>query len=256
MTSLPNSSFSSVHDLWSSMDREWRRFRCNKYIPLRLQQNNISKFYSSDIWVENGLFTFSDPLSRQHRTAIAKFLLKKNIQKFADYGGGCGLMAYMFNEFNPTASIDIIEPYPFPIFVEYSQSYSSINYISSLCSNYNAVVAIDVLEHVDNPLSLVSHLVQHLDKGGYLILANCFYPVIDCHLPKHFYLRHLFPFVISSKSLSYLGTVSVCPHAHIFQKISIISNYQYSRFKYLLALFLGIFLNIYVGISRRIGTFR
>lgn len=50
--------------------------------------------------------------------------------------------------------------------------------------------ATDVFEHVSDPLQLVYETAQHLRVGAQYLIANCFFPVIRCHLPQTFHFRY------------------------------------------------------------------
>jgi 2-polyprenyl-6-hydroxyphenyl methylase/3-demethylubiquinone-9 3-methyltransferase len=83
---------------------------------------------------------------------------------------------------------------------------------------YDAVIAQDVLEHVEDPVRLAFDLATVACPGGLVIFANCFYPVIQCHLPSTFHLRHTFPYVMQFMGLEYLGRVPGAEHALAFRK--------------------------------------
>ena len=57
---------------------------------------------------------------------------------------------------------------------------------------YDMLVCTDVLEHVINPLDLLAQMIGAVRVGGHLLIANCFEPVIACHLPSTFHLRYSF----------------------------------------------------------------
>lgn len=54
---------------------------------------------------------------------------------------------------------------------------------------YDVVIATDVFEHVPDPLALVYETAKHLRFNGHYLMANCFQPVILCHLPSTFHFR-------------------------------------------------------------------
>jgi 2-polyprenyl-6-hydroxyphenyl methylase/3-demethylubiquinone-9 3-methyltransferase len=114
--------------------------------------------------------------------------------------------------------VTIIEPYP----SEYGRArfadVQQVNYAADLGVGYDAVIAQDVLEHVEDPVALAYKLAVSVRPGGELIFANCFYPVIRCHLPRTFHLRHTFALHMSAMGLRYTGCVPSCPHIQIFQR--------------------------------------
>ena len=75
----------------------------------------------------------------------------------------------------------------------------------------------DVLEHVEEPILLANKIASAVRKGGIVIFANCFHPVIQCHLPSTFHLRYTFPWVMKALGLRYVGTVEGAEHAQVFR---------------------------------------
>jgi 2-polyprenyl-6-hydroxyphenyl methylase/3-demethylubiquinone-9 3-methyltransferase len=57
-----------------------------------------------------------------------------------------------------------------------------------------------------------------------VIFANCFYPVIECHLPLTFYLRHTFRRVLEGGRLEFLGTIPGAEHVQVFRKGSAVDE--------------------------------
>lgn len=55
---------------------------------------------------------------------------------------------------------------------------------------YEILIATDVFEHVPDPLGLAAETAAALKPGGRYLIANCFQPVILCHLPQTFHFRH------------------------------------------------------------------
>jgi 2-polyprenyl-3-methyl-5-hydroxy-6-metoxy-1,4-benzoquinol methylase len=81
----------------------------------------------------------------------------------------------------------------------------------------DCLVSTDVLEHVLDPLDLFSKMIDRVNKGGYLLIANHFYPSIKCHLPATFHLRYSFDKFAEKMGLEIIG---VCEgsHATIYKK--------------------------------------
>lgn len=81
--------------------------------------------------------------------------------------------------------------------------------------HYDAIVAQDVLEHVEDPVSLAAQLAGALREGGIAVFANCFHPLTQCHP------RHSFPRVMDGAlGLRYLGVVEGAEHAQAFRRCS------------------------------------
>ncbi len=205
-----------VAELWHEMDRIWDELGLDNARPLAGQP--VNDFYSHPVWILNGIFTAHDEESRRHRLAIARQIAELHAGKIADYGGGFGELALTIANACPAASIDIIEPYPSRMGEARIADKKRIGFQRSLQKTYDLIVAQDVLEHVEDPIGLVADVAQHLREGGYAIFANCFYPVIKCHLPSTFHLRHTFRWVVAPLQLLAIGTVKDAEHAFVFGK--------------------------------------
>jgi 2-polyprenyl-6-hydroxyphenyl methylase/3-demethylubiquinone-9 3-methyltransferase len=230
----------SVDWIWQEMDRIWDVQGLDN--RLTLQKQAISEFYSHPIWVVNGVFTATDPVSIQHRDAIALFVRRLGVERIADYGGGFGELAKKLSAVDSKIQIDIVEPYPSKLGMQRIKHETNIRFIKEFENQYDCVIAQDVLEHVEHPLELVEKLVSSTQFGGYLIFANCFYPVIKCHLPSTFYLRHTFRWVMQGAGLEYVGQVDGVSHAQVFRRVR---NIKKTRLKFLksIAQFVGPFVN-------------
>jgi SAM-dependent methyltransferase len=214
--SLPD-HLPSVEWVWSEMDRVWMRFGLDNRKPLDGQP--IGDFYSHPVWLMNGIFTAQDSVSHFHRMAIARFIEGEKLQTIADYGGGFGELARVITGESTDALVSIIEPYPSEIGLERIKGEPRIRLVELAADDsYDAVVAQDVLEHVEDPIFLAYQMANAVKQGGTLIFANCFHPVIVCHLPSAFHLRHTFPSVMKSMGLRYLGNVEGAEHAQVFER--------------------------------------
>ncbi len=226
----------SVEWIWQEMDRIWDALGLDNRVTLQGQA--IGDFYSHPIWVVNGVFTATDPVSIQHRDAIALFVSQLGVERIADYGGGFGELAQKLSAVDSKIHIDIVEPYPSTLGIQRIKQGTHIRFIKDFENQYDCVIAQDVLEHIERPLELVEQLVAATKLGGYLIFANCFYPVIKCHLPSTFYLRHTFKWVMRGAGLEFIGQVAGVNHAMIFRRVG---NVNKTRFKFLesIAKFVG-----------------
>jgi SAM-dependent methyltransferase len=79
--------------------------------------------------------------------------------------------------------------------------------------NCDVLVSTDVLEHVHDPLEALVQMVRAVKVGGHMIIANCFYPVIACHLPSTFHFRYSFEQFCAELGLEFLGP---CDGSHAF----------------------------------------
>ena len=204
-----------LDEIWSEMDRVWVTLRLNN--SKSLADQNINNFYSHPVWLLNGVFTAFDPESRQHRTAIAQKITELGCERVADFGGGFGELAKYISISSPHADIDIIEPFPSDLGKYLIKQQVNVRFSSRLSGQYDCLIAQDVLEHLEDPIELVTQLVQATSLNGYIIFANCFKPVIKCHLPSTFHLRHTFRWVVQPLGLEFCGNIKGAEHAQLFQ---------------------------------------
>jgi 2-polyprenyl-6-hydroxyphenyl methylase/3-demethylubiquinone-9 3-methyltransferase len=206
----------SVEWLWQEMDRVWDVMGLDNRAAL--QEQTIGDFYSHPVWVMNGVFSAVDPVSVQHRDSIAAFIGRLGVERVADYGGGFGELALRLRAVAPQNQIDIVEPYPSKLGMLRVVGKAGIQFVHEFNGQYDCVIAQDVLEHVEQPLDLIEQMVHATKPGGYLIFANCFYPVIKCHLPSTFYLRHTFSWVVRGMGLKFEGRVEGVTHGLVFKR--------------------------------------
>jgi hypothetical protein len=213
-----------IEQLWREMDKAWDSLGLSETAKPSDQQ--MAAFYCHPVWVLNGFFSASDPQSSAHRDAIANAVLELPVRNIADYGGGMGELAIRMSRINPNTRISIIEPYPSDIGRHRVAQYANILYMPTISGSYDLVIAQDVLEHVEQPLKLAAQMVEATKMGGHLIFANCFYPVIKCHLPSTFYLRHTFTWVVKGMGLKLEGYVEGANHALVFRRTGNIQKYR------------------------------
>ena len=205
-----------VTDLWKMMDIVWDEIGCDNS---NLEPDKIAEYYSHPIWTLNGLFVEQDDVSMGHREAIANWIVNNNASSVLDYGGGFGTLARLIASKNSNIAIEIHEPFPSQLAIKKMQDFSSVSFVDSSGGNYDCLVCIDVLEHVPNPIELFSTMIESVKTGGFLVIANCFYPAIECHLPSTFHFRYTF-----NQFAEFMGLQVVGPcqgsHAMIYKKIS------------------------------------
>ena len=207
----------TVEWVWAEMDRIWDYYKLDNRKALEPQ--TIAQFYSHPVWLMNGIFTSLDPVSEKHRDLISQFTQDKKFKVIADYAGGFGELALKMAKKSPGANIKIVEPYPSAYGLERLKGIKNIEVISELGINeYDVIIAQDVLEHVEAPIELAIALTEAVKDNGLVIFANCFYPVIKCHLPKTFHLRHTFHYIMKVYGLEYQGRLTGAKHIQIFKK--------------------------------------
>jgi 2-polyprenyl-3-methyl-5-hydroxy-6-metoxy-1,4-benzoquinol methylase len=239
-------------ELWKEMDRIWNHLNLDN--KRKFSSQNIGQFYAHPVWTLNGLFSEKDQISYSHREKIvdfAKMHFKTNpFINVADFGGGSGVLAKIFEMKMPQLKqIDIVEPWPSDFFLNKLREFRKINFVDDFENNnfYELIISQDVLEHVENPIEVAFECFDATKIEGIVLFANCFYPVIECHLPKNFYLRHLFKYVVTSKNLKYLGKLPGVNHVEIYQKIGPVKFDFFIKFKMALAKLCGPMLNYIVA---------
>ena len=216
MRSLPL-RLPDVKWVWGELDRVWAEYGLDNRLELSGQK--IGEYYSHPVWLMNGIFTALDPESYSHRTKIGQFLGLLDVERVADYGGGFGELALSIARCAPKAKVSIIEPYPSSVGLERIGKESRIEFSKGLVSSeFDAAIGQDVLEHVEDPVLLAYELADAVKTGGYVVFANCFHSVIQCHVPCTFHLRHTFPWIMKSMGLSFIGVIEGAPHVQVFRR--------------------------------------
>ena len=204
-----------LEQMWYLMDLVWDDYSCDNK---NLNWDAIGKFYAHPVWLLNGLFIEQDDVSMGHREAISRWIVEKGFERIVDYGGGFGTLARLIAEKNQHISIDIYEPHPSEYGLKQISEYPNIEMIRSLDTEvYDCLLSTDVLEHVADPLQDFSMMISSVKTGGYLVIANAFYPMIKCHLPQNFHFRYSFNIFAKMMGLSVIGRLDGS-HATIFQK--------------------------------------
>ena len=205
-----------LEQMWYLIDLVWDDLGCDNR---NLDWEKIGKFYSHPVWLLNGLFIEQDKISMGHRNAISDWVVKNNFKEVVDYGGGFGTLARLIAQKDKNIKMNIYEPHPSEFGLKRASEFNNINIIGKLKSNYDCLVSTDVLEHVPNPLRDFIDMIKSVKVGGYLVIANCFFPVIKCHLPQNFHLRYTFNHFAKMMGLEVVGILEGS-HATIFRKLN------------------------------------
>jgi 2-polyprenyl-6-hydroxyphenyl methylase/3-demethylubiquinone-9 3-methyltransferase len=203
-----------LEQIWYLMDLAWNECGCDNK---KLDFDKVAQFYSHPVWLLNGLFIEQDDISMGHREAISDWVVQNRCKKIIDYGGGFGTLAKMIARKDHNSNVYIYEPHPSEYCLRRLKKYENIEFIGTISEQYDCVVSTDVLEHVPDPLKDFADMIAHVHVGGYLIVANCFYPVIKCHLPQNFHFRYTFKFFAKIMGVEVMGNLSGT-HAIIFKK--------------------------------------
>jgi SAM-dependent methyltransferase len=205
----------SLEQLWQLMDQAWQQCGCNSR---NLHVDQLAAFYIHPIWLLNGMFIEQHAVSMGHRQAITSTVIDIDPKQVLDFGGGFGTLARLLATALPQAEIAICEPYPPRHGIESCKAFANIHFVPELSSqSVDVLVSTDVLEHVPDPLALLASMVDAVRPGGHLVIANCFYPVILCHLPCTFHLRYSFDAFCRALGLGVLGPCEGS-HATIYRR--------------------------------------
>jgi 2-polyprenyl-6-hydroxyphenyl methylase/3-demethylubiquinone-9 3-methyltransferase len=216
-----------VRLIWKAMDAareaEGAGFGCGA------EQAELGRFYAGPVWVLNGLFTETDPVSQAHREAIAAVAGAERPRLVADYGGGFGALARRLATVLPGTEIRVIEPWPHPLALHLAERHPNLCYAQTLPEDADMVVAQDVLEHVVDPLADFASLLDATRSGGAVITANCFQPVIRYHYPGALHLHFSFTLIARRLGCRLEGPVPGAPHAQIFRKTNARPDWRAAR---------------------------
>ncbi len=206
----------SLEELWALMNHAWEYHACDSRIP---NPEGLAAFYSDPVWLLNGIFIEQHAVSMGHRRAITAAVAGLAPERVLDFGGGFGTLARLLAASLPQSEICICEPYPPRYGIESCRMFPNIRFVHQLSSqSVDVLVSTDVLEHVPDPLALLAVMVDAVRPGGHLLIANCFYPVILCHLPCTFHLRYSFDAFCRALGLAVVGPCEG-GHATIYRRI-------------------------------------
>ncbi|QPN65915.1 bifunctional 2-polyprenyl-6-hydroxyphenol methylase/3-demethylubiquinol 3-O-methyltransferase UbiG [Synechococcus sp. CBW1006] len=161
-------------------------------------------------------------VSMEHRQAITIAVAELRPLKVVDFGGGFGTLARLLASALPQSAIEICEPYPPRHGIESCKPFANISFVPELNrQSVDVLVSTDVLEHVQDPIALLAAMVDAVRPGGHLLIANCFFPVIACHLPCTFHLRFSFNAFCRALGLKVLGPCEGS-HATIYRRTRVL----------------------------------
>ncbi|AEE26585.1 class I SAM-dependent methyltransferase [Francisella hispaniensis] len=215
LLSIKKDNLNDLEQMWNLMDLVWDECGCDNKYP---DWDKVSKFYAHPVWLLNGLFIEQHEESMKHRHAISDWIIKYNFNNVVDYGGGFGTLARLIAQKDKTIKMNIYEPHPSEFGLKRASEFNNIHFVDKLDESYDCLVSTDVLEHVPNPLQDFNNMIKSVKIGGYLVIANCFYPVIKCHLPQTFHLRYTFNQFAKMMGLEVVGLLEGS-HATIYKKV-------------------------------------
>ena len=232
------SGLPSQQQLWSLLDAEWINLNCTHHPS----DPNVGLYYRHPVWLLNGIYAEHDPVSQGHRHRIAEKLSSLGCHLICDLGGGFGTLPRILSSYNPTAHIDILEPYAHPLARALASSLCNVRYADELKRTYDLFVCTDVLEHIPDPLEYICSTTSHLRLNGYLFIAQSFSPEILCHIPSLFHLQYCLPSIMRILGFR---SVTALSYGVLYQKYTqprLRLAYQVSKFFY------------YIFVSKPFGT--
>ena len=189
--------YPKLEQVWSLMDEPWVELGCD---PLSVDER-ITTYYHHPVWLLNGLFIEQHAESLKHRTKFAKWVMDQNPKRVADFGGGFGGLARFIGDALPNAQVEVVDPHPHPAAIELAASTPNVRFVPELSGGYDILIATDVFEHVTDPIGLIAKTAEHLHVDGKYLIANCFAPVILCHLPQLFHFNASWGVVMQAMGL-------------------------------------------------------
>ena len=195
-----------LDELWQLMDDAWDEIGLDNRRP---DPALLAEFYRHPVWTLNGLYTEQDPESIAHRIAVADWLAAQaagRSLRVLDVGGGFGMLARLVSARG--MSVDVLEPYPTDLGRARLARVANARYVTAADGVYDALVAVDVLEHVPDPAAALVEMVRWVRPDGVLAFQNHFAACIKCHLPGNFHLNESFGQLARLCGLSPIGPVA------------------------------------------------
>lgn len=177
--------YPALEQVWQLMDEQWIAHGCD---PERMDER-VMAFYKHPVWMLNGLFIEQHAKSLENRRVFTDWVAQQRPERVADFGGGFGGLARFIGEVLPNAKVEVVDPHPHPAAIALAASTPNVRFVPELSGEYDLLIATDVFEHVPDPIGLAAETAAHLRVGGQYLIANCFQPVILCHLPQLFYFN-------------------------------------------------------------------
>jgi len=218
--------YPSLEQIWGLMDEVWLELGCD---PTKMDEK-VAAFYRHPVWMLNGLFIEQHPQSLANRHEFTNWVVRQAPMRIADFGGGFGGLARFIGQALPAIQVEVVEPHPHPAGIELVASTPNVRFVPELTRSYDLLIATDVFEHVLDPLALCAHTMNYLKLGGQYLIANCFQPVIKCHLPQLFYFEYGWESALTAMGLKSVERVSYGRAYRYAQDINLSAARQAEKF--------------------------
>lgn len=196
--------YPDLREMWMLMDEVWEEKGCDPAV----MDERIGAFYGHPVWLLTGLFIEQDTDSMKNRARFTDWVARQKPMRVADYGGGYGTLARMIGTACPRAQVEVIEPHPHPAAIARAEETPNVRYAGELTGDYDILIATDVFEHVPDPIALMQETAGFLSREGRYLTANCYRPVIRCHLPQSLHFFYSWSRVVRALGLRQVETVA------------------------------------------------
>lgn len=125
-------------------------------------------------WVEDSDRAFENYAERDERL-ISRFIRDRALFEGArvlDYGAGTGHICSKMREILPTTSISCVEAHAASADRLESIGFNTFRSETSISGTFDFVLMVEVLEHLDDPVSTLRSLRRHMNAGATLFLST------------------------------------------------------------------------------------
>jgi 2-polyprenyl-6-hydroxyphenyl methylase/3-demethylubiquinone-9 3-methyltransferase len=200
-----------VEELFALMDQVW-----DEDPPSTEQQ--FASYYSHPVWWLNAKLEEFHRISIEHRIAAVKLAARYAPKKALDRGGGYGLLVRMAHDALPEAQLELEDVASSEAISAQLNGLERVRVVTKPDPPYDVIWSIEVFEHLPDPLREAYDLNRLLRRGGVLITSYSFYPMIKCHLPRNFYLRHIFHRLLPFLGYKLVGFKQAGVRVWVFRK--------------------------------------
>lgn len=175
----------SMEELFLLLDKVW-----DNNPPFDVE--GFARYYKHPVWWLNAKMEELHRVSIEHRLLAVAMAQKHAPRKALDRGGGYGLLVRMAHAAMPETLLDVEDLVNAGVLAGHFKGLERVRVVSKPDAVYDVIWSIEVFEHLPDPIQEAYALNLLLRTGGVLITSYSFYPIIKCHLPQNFFLRHVF----------------------------------------------------------------